>query len=105
MFEELSRIAAAERESQAQYETTVNVCVAAGCLSSGSDKVKAALEAEVKQRGQDKCCKVKGVGCMGLCSRGPLVSVEKKDSEAAPVLYQDVKPEDAPALADSLTTG
>ena len=54
----------------------VKVCVAAGCLSANSDQVKTQLESEVKQRGLEGCCKVKGVGCMGLCAAGPLVAAD-----------------------------
>ncbi len=76
---------------------SLNVCVAAGCLSSGSGKVKDALEAEIKSKGVGHECKVKGVGCLGLCSRGPLVAVEGEDT-----IYQDVKPEDSPEIVASL---
>ena len=76
---------------------SLNVCVAAGCLSSGSEKVKDALDAEVKSHGLEHSCKVKGVGCLGLCSRGPLVSIEKEN-----IVYQDVKPGDAAEIVESL---
>ena len=45
--EELEQIATTEREAQAGISQTVNVCVAAGCLSCQSQAVKAALEKEV----------------------------------------------------------
>ena len=76
---------------------SLNVCVAAGCLSSGSEKVKEALEAEVKSHGLEHKCKIRGVGCLGLCSKGPLVSVEKEN-----VVYQDVRPGDAAEMVESL---
>ncbi len=76
---------------------SLNVCVAAGCLSSGSEKVKVALEDAVKSHGLEHECKVKGVGCLGLCSKGPLVSVEKEN-----VVYQDVEPGDAAEIVESL---
>ncbi|CAG0949938.1 MAG: NADH-quinone oxidoreductase subunit NuoF [Anaerolinea sp.] len=103
--EELSKTAAAEREAQAQFEHRINVCVAASCLSSNSDKIKSALETEVKKKGLEKSCQVRGVGCMRLCSRGPLVSTETQgedETQPASVLYQNVTPEDAPALVESL---
>ncbi|HZO99737.1 MAG TPA: (2Fe-2S) ferredoxin domain-containing protein, partial [Terriglobia bacterium] len=73
--EELGEIAATQEESQRQYKHRIHVCTAAGCLSSGSDKVKEALNKEVNSRGLEKQCLVKGVGCMGLCASGPLISV------------------------------
>ncbi len=51
-------------------QDTISVCVAAGCLALGSDKV---LE-ELKRIFPDRI--VKGVGCLGLCSRGTLVRIE-----------------------------
>jgi bidirectional [NiFe] hydrogenase diaphorase subunit len=77
--------------------TSINVCVAAGCLSSGSDKVKEVLEQEVREHGLDHKCKVKGVGCLGLCSQGTLVAVEKQS-----VIYKQVTPADAKEIVENL---
>jgi bidirectional [NiFe] hydrogenase diaphorase subunit len=88
-LDELRDIAEKEREKQAQYQHELHVCTAAACLSQRSDQVKASLEAEIKERGLGDCCKVKGVGCMGLCAAGPLVSDEKNRR-----LYQNVRPTD-----------
>jgi len=76
---------------------SINVCVAAGCLSSGSDKVKESLEHEVHEQGLDHKCNVKGVGCLGLCSQGPLVAIEKQK-----VIYKGVKQDDAKEIVESL---
>lgn len=95
--DELDQIANAERESQAQVAHHVRVCVAASCLSSNSDKVKAALEAAVKASPEPHRCKITGVGCLGLCKEGPLVTVDHDH-----VLYHDVMPDDAPAIVASL---
>ena len=97
-LEELKQIAEAEQEAVAPLENTVRVCVAASCLSSHSDQVKAALQSEVKERGLEHKCRVKGVGCMGLCAAGPLVEVAGERS----TMYQAVTPEDAQAIVGSL---
>lgn len=97
MNEDLNRIAAAERQAQSQYAYQINVCVAAGCLSSHSNEVKEALDAQVKNHHLEKRCRVKGVGCMGLCATGPLVSVDPGD-----ILYQCVSPDDAPEIMQRL---
>ena len=73
-LEELDKIAITERESRGKFTHRVNVCVAAGCLSCQSQAVKDSLAAEVAKRGLGERCQVKGVGCMGLCAEGPLVS-------------------------------
>ncbi|HEU5452071.1 MAG TPA: NADH-quinone oxidoreductase subunit NuoF [Terriglobales bacterium] len=96
--EELSEIARVEREKQQQVTHSVRVCVAAACMSQRSEQLKIDLAAGVQQRGLPGC-EVKGVGCMGLCAAGPLVSVHPQGC-----LYQRVQPE-APhvsAILDSL---
>ena len=97
-LDELHEIAEQQRESDAPFEHAVHVCVAASCLSSRSDQVKNALEVEVKSRGLEHKCKVKGVGCMGLCAAGPLVETRS----AKRTMYQSVTPEGAPAIVNSL---
>jgi bidirectional [NiFe] hydrogenase diaphorase subunit len=94
--EELDEIAESERAAQSQFTQRVNVCVAAGCLSCQSQPVKDTLDHEVSQRGSQNRCQIKGVGCMGLCAEGPLVST------STGVLYQKVQAADAPAILDSL---
>ena len=88
-LEELQEIARAEKERQQSFTRRIHVCTAAACLSQRSDQVKAGLEAKVKEAGIEKSCMVKGVGCMGLCAAGPLVSVEPNGT-----LYQGVRPAD-----------
>src|SRR5246127_1838598 len=94
--EELDQIAESEREAQSHFTQRVNVCVAAGCLSCQSQAVKDGLDQEVQRRGTQDHCQVKGVGCMGLCAEGPLVST------TANQLYKHVAPADAGELLDSL---
>jgi len=73
-LEELEQIAAEARLVKEKSPRELNVCVAAGCLSLHSDAVKSALEKEVQRTGAN--CRVRGTGCMGLCSLGPLVGTE-----------------------------
>ena len=94
--EELDQIAETERDSQQRFTKRVNVCVAAGCLSCQSQSVKDALDKEIAGRGWGDHCQSKGVGCMGLCAEGPLVSTSQN------VLYEHVSAADAGALLDSL---
>jgi bidirectional [NiFe] hydrogenase diaphorase subunit len=97
--EELEQIANDEREAQAIIAQKVNVCVAAGCLSCQSQAVKEALDKEVAGCGLAAQCKIKGVGCMGLCAEGPLVST------SCGTLYKRVAASDAVALLDGLEQG
>jgi bidirectional [NiFe] hydrogenase diaphorase subunit len=93
--EELQQIAASVQAEREKLPQEINVCVAAGCLSLHSDALKEALEKEAVSRGTP--CRIRGTGCMGLCSVGPLVSVEPSG-----VVYQHVKAEEAAELVGSL---
>src|SRR5438045_1059629 len=95
--EELAKIVSLEEAAAEQYRETISVCVAAGCMSMRSDQIKESLEKEVSRAGMERHCQVKGVGCMGLCAAGPLVSVEPKG-----VMYQTVTPADTPEILQSL---
>jgi len=95
--EELVNVAVKAREAEGEYKHTIKVCMAAGCLSSHADQVKAEIEQEVKHRGLEKCCKVKGVGCMGLCAAGPLVADKNNEK-----MFQSVTGSDAAAIVDAI---
>jgi bidirectional [NiFe] hydrogenase diaphorase subunit len=94
--DDLPRIAEAEHAADQDFDHTIRVCVAAGCLSQHSNQVQQQLEQQIQERSFTRC-RVKGVGCMGLCKAGPLVSVRSKET-----LYEAVTPADAPAIIDSL---
>ena len=95
--DELSEIAETERESQKRFKHRVNVCLAAGCVSCQGQGVKDALDKDIARRGWGEHCQVKGVGCMGLCAEGPLVS-----TGGAERLYKRVAAADAAEILDSL---
>jgi bidirectional [NiFe] hydrogenase diaphorase subunit len=92
-IEELFEQQATELERQQKLENRIYCCTAAGCVSSGSEAVRKAVNDEIKAKGLEskvECC---GTGCMGLCSRGPLVRTSKDN-----VLYGNIEPTDAAAL-------
>jgi len=95
-LEELQEIAQTELEKQLGFKHQINVCVAAGCLSCQSDVVKDALQKEVVRRGLENTTRVKGVGCLGLCTAGPLLSVDDK------TLYSGVTAADATDIVEAL---
>ena len=72
------RIIASEAEKLAEktgYRKQVLVCGGTGCQSSGSKKVLAALEDELKIQGIENEVLVVRTGCFGLCSLGPIMIV------------------------------
>jgi len=83
--DELLEMAETAQAQNDAYDHTIRVCTAAGCLSSGSQAVKYALEQEVQKRGNEHRCRVSGAGCMGLCAGGPLVKIDHD------VVYRDVR--------------
>jgi bidirectional [NiFe] hydrogenase diaphorase subunit len=100
-LDDLADLAEQYREATADVTREVRVCVAASCQSSGAGPVFDALAAELGDSRPD--CKVKGVGCMGLCSAGPLVSVAHKDDRLEETtLYRDVTPGDAADIVASV---
>ncbi|MGO9568463.1 MAG: NADH-quinone oxidoreductase subunit NuoF [Desulfomonilaceae bacterium] len=96
-LEELQEIAKIEKEKQEGFQHRINVCVAAGCLSCQSGLVMDALEKEVGRRGLESWCEVKGVGCLGLCTAGPLIAIEPEGP-----LYQGVQVSDVGEILEAL---
>ncbi len=97
MLDEINEIAQRQREKEAGFRHRINVCIAAGCLSSRSDDVVAAFEEEIARRGLEKSCRAKGVGCLGLCAGGPLVAIEPDGT-----LYRGVAAGDVGEILDAL---
>jgi bidirectional [NiFe] hydrogenase diaphorase subunit len=97
-LDELNELASEVRESQQSCDHCIRVCVAAGCQSSGSEQVMEGLKSKL---GDQDTTKVKGVGCMGLCSAGPLVEVESRANKDK-ILYQKVGGDDVDDVAESL---
>ncbi|NJL94827.1 MAG: NADH-quinone oxidoreductase subunit NuoF [Anaerolineae bacterium] len=96
-FEKLIQTAEKEQQREAAFDHTVRVCAGSGCMSSNAEGLLSAFKEAVNEKGLGKQCQVKGVGCMGLCGAGPIVSVDNDR-----VLYQEVKLEDAPRIVDCL---
>ena len=94
--EALQEVAKAEQDALAKQPQRIGVCTAAGCLSCKSGDVLKNLQTALDRRA-DVPYKAVGVGCMGLCARGPLVSVEPQG-----LLYENITTADIPALVDSL---
>lgn len=72
------------------------VCTGGGCIASGSLKIKERFEAELKERKLDTTFKVIGTGCLGPCSKGPVVITAKER-----VFYQDLKPDDVTKIINN----
>ncbi|HSM80560.1 MAG TPA: NAD(P)H-dependent oxidoreductase subunit E, partial [Nodosilinea sp.] len=75
----------------------IRCCTVGGCLSANSLTVKTQLETAVTAAGLGDRVIVSGVGCMGLCSRGPLVQIDPSGD-----LYASVTPDQAAHIVASV---
>ncbi|MEA3640058.1 MAG: NADH-quinone oxidoreductase subunit NuoF [Lamprobacter sp.] len=97
-LDELDELARTYTEEAADVSHEVRVCMAASCQSSGAQPVLDALHKARETHAADHC-RVKGVGCMGLCSAGPLVTLSERDASLSESkIYRDVTPDQADAL-------
>ena len=88
-MQDLSELAAAEQARRKPVQ--LRCCQAAACLSAHGQEVADALETCL-----DDQAEVLRVGCLGLCSQGPLVHCEGPHGAR---LFSKVRPDQAPALA------
>src|SRR4051812_23620879 len=65
----------ARRHADDRKPVRLHCCTASGCLATGSGEVKKSMELAVAARGVGDRVGVVGVGCLGLCGRGPLVAL------------------------------
>jgi bidirectional [NiFe] hydrogenase diaphorase subunit len=99
IFEKLEALGQKERKRQDQYKRRIFCCTSTACLSAGAKATHTSLEQSVAAcKCDDDEVEIVPTGCMGLCSRGPLVRVEEKVLE--PILYGDVSAEIAQQIVD-----
>jgi len=98
--EELEIKAAAELAKQQAFDVRLVACSSTGCQSSGAAEIIAGLKAELKAKQLDTKVQVCGTGCMGLCSKGPLIRMTTKTQKD--VLFSDIKPEMAAQVIDEV---
>ncbi len=95
---DLEIISLEEKQNTAQYRHRVMCCNSTACLSAGAHGVREAFEASIKREGLEPQVQVVPVGCMGLCSQGPLVAVKSRlpnqeTGGKTETLYHSVNPE------------
>ena len=90
-------------ERRANGGTHIHTCVASGCLSSNSQAVHDSLTAAAVDADPNSDVRACAVGCLRLCSEGPLASVTQPDGEAT--LYRNVAPEHAASIVGALNGG
>ncbi len=99
----LANLRAKLKKSSSRKPRKILVCAGGGCLASGADEIRTALESALDAArgadGEDGALgkvELKSTGCMGPCAEGPVVVVEPDG-----VFYQGVRPEDAKEIVES----
>jgi bidirectional [NiFe] hydrogenase diaphorase subunit len=90
---DLQAMAQRELDRQQNYRCRLLCCASTPCLSSGATAVQQALEDAIKQNGLNAEVATVATGCMGPCSRGPVVTVQLKGHPD--VIYEHVTPDAA----------
>ena len=85
---DLHDVAHTELEARSRFTSRIKACSSTACLSAGAGQARQALEAAVEGENLSSEVQVVPTGCMGLCSRGPLVRVEPRGG--TPTMYQHV---------------
>ena len=88
-------------EKRQQTEPLITVGMGTCGLTAGAGKVMEAIRDELSQRSLD--VRVKAVGCIGMCSREPLVDIQRPGEPH--VTYADVRPDRVPRLIDEHLLG
>ncbi len=90
---DLQAMAQREVERQQAFRCRLLCCASTPCLSSGAAAVQQALEDAVAEHKLDAEVAVVSTGCMGPCSRGPMVTLQTPGQDD--VYYENVTPESA----------
>ena len=83
-------------KARADTSTTITVGMGTCGIAAGARETMRAILAELEARSID--AHVTTVGCIGLCSREPLVDIQQGDEPR--VTYGDVTPEMVPRLIE-----
>ncbi len=95
---DLDAVALKEKETQGKYRCRLMCCTSTACMASGASEVKDTLTRSIKANHLEKEVEVGSTGCLGLCSRGPMMRMEVPGEND--VLYQHVNREVAQRLVD-----
>jgi len=88
---DLESMAQREQQRQQAFRCRILCCASTPCLSSGGTAVFDAINTAVTELKLDADVQPVATGCMGPCSRGPMVTVQEQGQPD--VVYQQVTPE------------
>lgn len=79
-----------------RYKEIIQICVGGGCIACGSVKLKNEFEKALQEQNLADKYLVKGTGCLGPCSKGPVVLMKK-----SAIFYENVQVADVAELIES----
>jgi len=91
--QELERYRNEILSKQDPQQPCVTVCGGTGCHASGCHQVIDAFRRVLQDHSKGNGINIRVTGCHGFCEKGPLVVIHPQK-----ILYQRVKPEDAPKI-------
>ena len=89
--QDLQKMAAEEKQRQQQFRCRLLCCTSTPCLAVGAEQTFQSLQTAVAESELSAEVESISTGCMGPCSRGPVVRVQQTGK--ADVLYEKVTPE------------
>ena len=100
-LEDLQEIVEKRKLHDEKCNEELRVCIGSSCAALGAVELQKDLAKKVKDKKLDKRCRVKGVGCNGLCSEAIMVAhYHKKNGKES--IYGGVEPDDADAFVKTL---
>ena len=85
---DLHEVAERELEARSRYPWRLKACASTACLSAGAGASIAAMERALEADDLALDVQLIPTGCMGLCSRGPLVRLLQRGGQET--MYQNV---------------
>lgn len=89
----LVELAAQETQRQEELKLRLFLCYSTPCLAAGAEQLKVALEQVIQEQEIAADLEIVATGCMGPCSRGPLLRIRPKDGKEQ--TFENVTPESA----------
>lgn len=99
-IEELNELAQKRKCTEDSCKDELRVCIGSSCAALGSVELQKELNKELKaDKAKHKKCKVKGVGCNGLCSAAIMVAKYKNEQDQE-IIYGGIEKDDKEALKE-----
>ena len=98
-IEDLEEIANKKKCTEQSCKDELRICIGSSCAALGSQEMQKSLTKKVKEKELQGKCKVKGVGCNGLCSAAIMVSSYDKSNDKE-VIYGGIETIDEDRLLD-----